>query len=111
MRAAVVGDLDDPHSVPWVDSVGRHLGQSGGCEQGAVEERGGEAEQVGCGRHEGTGGLRAGFEGGVGDPGERVGAQVIQRALRHENVGTTDKYLAKRPARTVAITEEFRLGL
>lgn len=35
----------------------------------------------------------------------------IQLALRHENIGTTDTYLQKNPARAVAVTKEFRLGL
>ena len=44
---------------------------------------------------------------------EAEGLQLkdIQRAGRHKNVATTDRYLEKNPARTVALTKEFRLGI
>lgn len=35
----------------------------------------------------------------------------IQGLMRHENIGTTDKYLAKNPARAIKAAQAFTLGL
>ena len=53
--------------------------------------------------------MRRSFGGLLEESG--VPLKDVQNAMRHENLATTDKYLSKNPARTVAVTKGFRLGL
>jgi integrase/recombinase XerD len=53
--------------------------------------------------------MRRTFAGMLEEAG--VGLKDVQLAMRHEGIGTTDKYLAKNPARTVGVVKGFRLGL
>lgn len=53
--------------------------------------------------------LRRTFAGILEDSG--VPVTDIQRAMRHGDVGTTSRYLAKNPAKTVAVTEGLTIGL
>jgi integrase len=78
-----------------------HLGYAGIL---AAVKRMGEEFDVKLRPHD----LRRSFAGIL----EKQGVPItdISRAMRHEDVGTTSRYLERDPAKTVAVTAGFRLG-
>jgi integrase len=53
--------------------------------------------------------MRRTFAGLLEDKGVQI--KDIARAMRHSNVGTTDRYLDNNPSRAVAVTSGFTLNL